>query len=216
MNKLDYLRDENWSGGFYELAIEYYPKGNDSSLLRAMTVVWNKPSVVGPWKDRETFMLQPSSIGKPYPNTLYGLLTLSNGHDAGCQMFTIREDAATGSDWLILGIPMGMLERVFHIVYPPADVSPSPENNAWMQELDRVLLELALTIYKTSPFNLAIIGHEVSGEAYQNGLTAEVFDVVSQYASFVLPFDVGQSLNREGETIVSFPELLWFPRKYAH
>ncbi len=155
---------ENWLGSFYELAIEYAPYGDDERLLHAQRALWSAPSLDGPYEftfepsDQPLRLMSlPTSIGPTDVYSLHGVLHLSRGRSLGVKSVTIREEDR--SDWLVFCVPLGMLELVYpHIEYPLKRAA-----NPWMDEVDQVLLEIAESVYAAEPFDLALMGEEVSG-----------------------------------------------------
>ncbi|AMO85406.1 hypothetical protein ABHM95_07095 [Solibacillus isronensis] len=66
------------------------------------------------------------------------------------------------SDWLDIAIPEAIFEKIYHYKYPL-----TKELNPWLEQVDEVLIKLAEFIYKHSPFDLAMIGEEISGYTNQ-------------------------------------------------
>jgi len=70
MDQREYIRRSNWHGSCYELAMEFYPTGNDDRLLAALLALWSGPAVHGPlespysWPEEETTLLSmpPASV----------------------------------------------------------------------------------------------------------------------------------------------------------
>lgn len=78
----------------------------------------------------------------------------------------IREDADDGSDWVDICIPEGMLEQVYPVNYASWTMTANP----WLQEVDALLVDVATRLYEAVPFQLGIIGPDVSGIAYNRSL----------------------------------------------
>ena len=206
MKRSDYIAPENWYGSFYELAIEYVPQGDDERLRKAIAALWDMPSLVGPWRERQQFGQSPSRTdGLEFDESsrLYGVLELSNHQSLGCLSVTVREDSGPDcSDWLDFCIPTGMLELVFHVSYPLHS-----EENPWMQRIDTFLLSLAERVYQASPFELANIGEEVSGRPRRCELTESLLSL----GGILLPLEFAKQFEAN-TTAVALPSgLRWFP-----
>lgn len=65
-------------------------------------------------------------------------------------------------------IPTGMLEREYLVQYPLI-----PQNNSFLIELEKTVSELANKVYSIFPFDMALVGEEVSGMLYFDSLTKE-------------------------------------------
>jgi hypothetical protein len=201
----DYLNRDNWLGAYYELAIEYYPKGNDEQLLKALRTMWNMPIFSGPWNERADFQGPveiPASLDFDYPPTLYGVITLPGNRDIGCLTVIVRESADDASDWLDLCIPEGMLELVYPVKYPLLR-----KDNPYLDEVDRVLLEVAEATYRVSPFNLALMGGEASGLFYEKTISAEWLTP----GGFIIPPSLFERLNADLKPEVLSTGLRWLP-----
>jgi hypothetical protein len=85
-----------------------------------------------------------------------------------CLTIPIREEE--GPDWLTLGVPMGSLSRVASVgAYPFKDeVDPS-----WRLLMHSWLREVAQSVFEAVPFQLGLIEHEVSGDAYSDTIRRE-------------------------------------------
>ena len=94
-----------------------------------------------------------------------------------------------------------MLESMYPVEYPLA-------YNAWIDPLDRLLVEIAEMVYRTVPFDLAVIGEEAAAfEDVGPALTAER---LAQGGYLVSPRLADQlKPARVPETCRS--GLLWFP-----
>jgi hypothetical protein len=97
---------------------------------------------------------------------LYGVATLPNGRRVACGTYAVREDE--GPDWLSLYIPMGALSTAYEVgSYPFGTEGSSSE---WRRPLDARLVEIGRAIFSETRFGLALIGHEVSGDLYFDGI----------------------------------------------
>jgi hypothetical protein len=166
MNRDFFTRKENWFGSFYELAIELQTSHDDVYLEKALAALWKHPYLIGPWVDIKKFGLSPDVIRVSNFNDgtenfsflrLYGVLSLPElGEQIGCLSIVVRE--TDGSDWLDFCVPTGMLESILPVEHPlPTD------NYPLVKVVDQYFLQMADMIYKQTPYDLALIGNEVSG-----------------------------------------------------
>jgi len=158
MDRTQYLNKKNWQGSCYELAIEYFPGGNDVRLLNAVNAIWNERALSGPWLSQDGFLgtdRMPESLDDV--THLYGLLKLSKEHAVGC--YTITHRQTDDSDWLKFCIPLTMLSLTYPVEYPLYRL-----DNPWLDEIAQVFIRLAQLVYDYYPFNLAIVGEDISGE----------------------------------------------------
>jgi hypothetical protein len=168
MNRADFLERENWHGSYYELAMEFVPRSDDTRLLAAIRALWSAPDLRGPWRKREDFGKEsrlPAALEADGSNHLYGVLQLTDGSELGCLSMTVRE--ADGADWLDFCVPTGMLRRA-----QPVQSPVTRRANPWLMALDERFVALAERIYAVAPFALAAIGEEVSGEWRAATITA--------------------------------------------
>jgi hypothetical protein len=168
---MQYFTDTNvWLGGFYELAIEVGPRSNER-LFAALTAVWSNPNLDGvyldddtePWQQtRQTITAESLRV-----DHLHGLARLPNEATIACGTCLIRED--DGPDWLILYLPMGALGAAYSVGGYPFE--PSAETSRpWREILDAWLAGIGVAVYNRVQYRLALIGFEVSGEAYADEL----------------------------------------------
>ena len=158
MSKL-FTAADTWNGGFYELAIELGPR-SDERLLAALQAIWRCDGLDGCYKDST---VEPSDQPRLPPDLeghLLGTATVPGGQQAACGTFIVRED--NGSDWLGFYLPMGALETVYNVgAFPFYD---DTFNHVWREPLDTWLVQIAKSVFSVTPFSLALLGHEVSGE----------------------------------------------------
>ena len=81
--------------------------------------------------------------------------------------------------------------------------------NPWLSEIDHVFITIAEKIYALSPFNLAIIGEEVSG--YRHAQTITVGDLVR--GGYLVPPVLVQHLRPHVSYGFLPSGLCWFPDK---
>lgn len=160
--------NENWSGGYYELAIALGPKaepGSTDRLRQALTALWSHQGLVGCYLDRT---IEPSTQERHQPvlmeaAPLYGLAHVPRGATVVCACYVMRENEGRALDWLGLGLPLGALARIDARVggYPFGDEATSL---AWRLELDRWLATVAERVAAATSFEFGVIGHEVFGD----------------------------------------------------
>jgi hypothetical protein len=171
-----------WYGGFYELAIEL-GEPSDERLLDALKALWQHPSLEGCYLDSDK---EPNEQKRVTPSKelldrmhVYGLALLPDGHRVACGSCLIRED--DGSDWLDFYLPTGALSDAYEIGGYPYDY-PFDEadvaHREWQIPVDEWLKSIGEYVYSIVPYRLALIGFEVSGEAYaseiaEKGVPAE-------------------------------------------
>jgi len=209
MNHSAFADRENWRGTFYELFVEYHPAGNDARLLTAIQALWDAPLLYGPLAGPDSApdrVLQPvplpASLGTELGdlNRLYGVLALPEHPPLGCLSLTVREEQ--GSDWLDFCLPTGMLAVAFPVAYPLL-----AQANPWLTEINRVLLTLADAVHAAQPFELALIGEEVSGQVYARDITAA--DVAG--GGYLIPPSLVQRLRPDVPSVTLPSGLRWFP-----
>lgn len=206
MNRNEFLNIENWYGSYYELAIEYHPKGNNKTLIDAINAIWQLTELTGPWREKEMFGEKPQKIElvDQGTNDLFGLVTFKGVRPIGCCNFTIRESFADGADWLCFSVPTSMLELAFDVKYPLFD-----DENPWLKSIDRFFLKCAKTINDVSPFYLAIIGEDASGYTTSNEITPEI----ASRGGFILSEHILNSWDTKVNFETLSENLLWIPFK---
>ena len=203
MQKEAFLAQENWYGSHYELAIEYYPAANNQSLLKAIQAIWQFPRLSGPWFEKTSFGGPPDMLQTLESEgglVLYGLLEVDKSQQIGCLISMVREQ--DGSDWLDFCIPTGMLELAFNVIYPLL-----VDDNPWIPRVDQILLDIAETVYQSSPFNLAIIGEEVSGYVTANDITRDDLE----RGGYIVPQELLRRLKPDRPSVTLNDNLQWFP-----
>ena len=76
----------------------------------------------------------------------------------------MREDES-GIDWLDFYIPLGALETIYEVAYPY-----DKSWRVWAQPLDHWFADIGRWIHQEVPFQLGLIGEEVSGFTYASEL----------------------------------------------
>lgn len=159
---------ELWYGSYYEIAMEFYPKGDVDRIISALKVLLNDLRVDCQWADQEftEYKHIPNEIDEDTFTSFFGTIRLNDGNDIGCHIVIIRE--LDRSNWLDICIPSGMLEESHGLKYPIEH-----KNNKFLYDIDNLFIDLARKIYNVAQFDLATIGEEVSGINYITNLTKE-------------------------------------------
>ncbi|MCM3387139.1 hypothetical protein M3649_03205 [Ureibacillus chungkukjangi] len=88
------------------------------------------------------------------------------------------------SDWLDISIPLAFLKEKYQFVYPIVKRTPELAN------IDELFIKLTEIIYKKSPFELAMLGEEVSGFITKKTITKDSLDRIT----CILPIELQQEL----------------------
>jgi len=190
----DYLRDyfdrarsnrawfegrENWSGLYVELAVDL-GRADDSRMCEAFAAAWSSPRMYGPLQPIHTTgsrnLPRPPLDPDASPHT-YGIFRApSASREIGCEVLAVRDGQ---SDWLDVALPTGMLGLAYSVREPLDQTA-----NSWLPGIFRALADVANTIYERVPFEMALIGEEVSGLWYADSdvegrpvITREVVEV---------------------------------------
>ncbi|MFD6211461.1 hypothetical protein [Peribacillus sp. NPDC060253] len=182
---------ENWIGGFYELSIEYHPFGDNKRVNEALTALSKSNFFSEIWEDKKEY--QKNSVSLPFNieensvNQFYGILYLPNSNELPCVITVTRVNGE--SDCLEIAIPQAALELKYKYKYPLII-----ELNPWLKKIDELYTKLAETIYCHAPFDLAMLGEEISGYTNQEDITYEVM----QNMTFILPSRLQERLGLQG------------------
>jgi hypothetical protein len=176
MNKDFYVEQDNWSGSYYELAIELQTSHDNVRLESALQALWSHPNLSGHWLSKENYGQAPDvfNVADEFHDTdkssfihVYGVCSIPEiDKRVGCLSIIVREKE--GSDWLDFCFPIGMLESAFSVKYPL-----ETEEYPWSTVLDKYLLQMADMIYQQVPYDLAFIGDEVSGLVNKASIISE-------------------------------------------
>jgi hypothetical protein len=166
--------DANWTGGFYELALELGPK-DDARLEQALLAVWRDACVSGCFVPEyragaaglprrlvghSAVELSLNSLARY--GRLDGVVRLPRGADVVCAAVAMRDDLA---DWLSLCLPTGALARTdARIGAYPFGPNGGRKSLAWRRAIDDWLAGVAVGLFPEIPFRLGLIGCEASGE----------------------------------------------------
>jgi hypothetical protein len=185
---------DNWTGGFYELAIELGPR-HDGRLDQAVRALWEAADVDGCFAPSDG----PTNLFSHAPAELSGASLEQHGHLRGTVQppgfarlvagsVVVRFDGA--EDWLTLYVPIGALSiadpRVDSFPFGPAGENVSLQ---WRRGLDDWLAEAGRAVYARVPFRRAAIGYEtLDSEQFDQWLEAPADD---RMCAFLIPSDAG-------------------------
>jgi hypothetical protein len=159
--------EENWTGGFYELAFELGPT-DDARLEQGLLSLWREASVEGCFAE----VTHQPALHAPAPLTLdsliahghlRGVVRLPDEHDIACGVVAVRFE--NGADWLSFYLPLGALTRTDPAVggYPFGDDSGEAAL-IWRRPIDDWLADVATRVFDEVPFLLGLVGMEALGE----------------------------------------------------
>ena len=180
LDPTDFLDDENWRGGYYELAIdlgERTDSESDARIVAALKSMWSDPTLEGCYLDRWHSRSEqprvpavPIDVQEPVP--LYGVATLPDGPRVVCVSHVIREIGAdvTPHDWLDLCLPTGALGRVDDRIggYPFGE----DQSLEWRAPIDAWFFRIAANVFEAAGLRVALMGFEVSGNPAADDLKA--------------------------------------------
>lgn len=159
---MGFSRDD-WAGSFYDLSIDLGKDEGRDRIVKAVQAVFRSPAVSGPWSSREDVCLPerrlpaPTCIPSDDIPSYTATVTLPAGQVVGVVVCTVICKETSSLD---ICIPLGMLARVFPLVYP-LDLA----TDHWLAQVDEALIELAEAVHTEVPFDLALIGEEAAGYA---------------------------------------------------
>ncbi len=168
-----FTADHAWSGGFYELALEFGPPSDDR-LRAALATLWRHPDFEGCYLDRDREpddqpRMPPDKI--EYGSHLYGVARLPNGLRVACGSCPIRE-MDDGPNWLDFYLPMDSLATAYPAgAFPFGTEADWP--GPWRYEVEDWLAEVGLSVARAAKFELGTIGFEVAGEASAADVNAQ-------------------------------------------
>jgi hypothetical protein len=165
--------DENWTGGFYELALQLGPR-DDVRLASALGSGWAAAAVDGCWEhgsrragrwSHRSVELGVAALER-YGH-LHGVVMLPTGERTSWGAVAIREEA--GDDWLDFYLPLGALTNAVSTVggYP---FESETKSLGWRLPIDDWFVKIARSVFLVAPFRLGLVGFEVSGMADGNDL----------------------------------------------
>jgi hypothetical protein len=145
------FRDEDWRGSYYQLAIELSPQPDDARLTSALeTLSASIDRCPAPEESDEEL----HAVETDFIRSIYGSINLPEVNRLGVRALVLREKE--GSDFLDLCVPTGMMERAGYRMEDPL-------SEGFLAALDRSFLRIAEKVCESAPFDLALLGEEVSG-----------------------------------------------------
>jgi hypothetical protein len=152
---------EVWTGGFYELALEY-DSGVTNGLVNGLQQLWQLEGLEGCYLDRERdpseqprFEFEPSLLASGH---LLGVATLPGGSRIACGTCCVQEPA--GSDWLVFYSPMSALGHAYPVGGFPFDRA---NHESWRTSVDVWLADIGRRVFREAPFRIGLVGFETSG-----------------------------------------------------
>jgi len=186
--------EDNWTGGFYELAIEVGPT-SDARLEETLTALWRLAGIQGTLAvtSRKPLRHGPAPLNLTSLDSaghLRGVIDLPVGHRSVCGVVAVREEMAGPaighSDWLALYVPLGALARIdARIAGFPFDIESGSASLSWRRSLDEWLAGIGRSVYGEVPFCLALVGFEALGDVHADDLGSGVPHV--RQHGFLLP-----------------------------
>jgi hypothetical protein len=176
-----FLPPERWCGGWYELAIQIGPHGNDSALQKLLELIWSRPELSGPY-DNKNIEPEAQSIAAIVPEErhYYGYLQLHHQRLA-CGTYVVKENCEPGgSDWVLLYVPVQ--EAAWKLGGNGIGDDFSQPALAPLANYYRAIADVA---YQHHPFAMVLAGWEVSGTAYAESIDADTLE--KQYMAIGLP-----------------------------
>jgi hypothetical protein len=154
INRLFTMPDA-WAGGSHGLALVLGQCG-DASLAAAREAVWLFPDLDGCWLRNN---VEPASQKRVTPGgvalktALHGIARIPGAGPVACSTSVCREE--DGGGWLHIYLPFGSLETVMPLGEYPFD---DGGDLAWRDALDGWLGRIAEHVFRTVPFELALVG----------------------------------------------------------
>lgn len=193
-DELAFTSEDAWSGGAFEVLF-YFDGASSAAPDLALKVLWNLPTLVGCWHDRdveptEPERVAPGSVECESAQKLYGIVTLPGRMRVACSSWHFRDE---NGSWLYFGIPMGSLGRAFPVgAYPFDDGTPTD----WILPMSEWLQEIAASVFAEVRFAAGAIGW----------LSDNDLDCVLAATEGVIPSQrwIG-ILKREGESLKWYP-----------
>jgi hypothetical protein len=163
---------ERWYGGWYELAIQVGPHGNDAALRALLELIWNRPELTGPYASQKTEPdAQPIAAIAPDARHYYGCLQLAHKRLA-CGTYVVQEDCEPGgSDWVLLYVPVQEAEWKLGGNGIGDDFSRPA-----LAPLADYYATVADMAYREYPFAMALAGWEVSGSTSAESIGADLIE----------------------------------------
>lgn len=181
---VDLHDDALWVGGYYELAIEL-GEHDDRRLDQALRALWRAAAVEGCWgvtgRRPSSYAVAQCTLSelRQY-GQLAGVVRLPKGQRAVCAV-AMRERSVAA--WVTFFIPVGALERA----EPRSAAFPfrGGDSLLWRRPLDRWLADIGRRVFQVAPFQLGLIGHDVTGLSSASALNGEPPE--ERWAGYLIP-----------------------------
>ncbi|MFF8675315.1 hypothetical protein [Streptomyces sp. NPDC015242] len=149
----------NWSGGYYELAIEV-GSCDDAEIQAVLSALWSAADVHGCFglRDREPEEQDPvpCTVGSLAEfGHLLGQVRLPTGETVVCGCVAVR-GGDESSDWLDFYVPAGALDRAGLAYWNGQPFFRSAVMDDWLATIGR-------ETFTRATFSLGVVGFEVSG-----------------------------------------------------
>ncbi|MEU4622636.1 hypothetical protein AB0G04_22040 [Actinoplanes sp. NPDC023801] len=160
---------ENWSGGYYELYLEFGAR-DDAVLGRAARALTRVAGIDGWYPDRHRDPAgqtprEPEAVALDEPGDLAGTVVVPGGHRVVCRLIPYRADGPLGADHLGLCLPLGALHRTDRRIGGfPFGPDGDERSLAWRTTLDEWLAGLGRAVFAEVPFTSAVIGFELDAD----------------------------------------------------
>jgi hypothetical protein len=148
-------------GGFYELAIQVCPSIDNAPIKLYTEFIWTLNNVSGPFDE------EFKSIKTDIENIQHRGLIKFETYDVPFMTYNIRETEPieTGFNWFDICFYTAAIEKVFGSEY-----QTWTENPKVPKQLTDFFESILKALYKIYPFELAMLGFEVSGQYYFDDL----------------------------------------------
>jgi hypothetical protein len=162
----DPTHEDNWHGGFYELAIKL-GAADDARLDAALVALWDAASLSQPFRRQSD---QPAEVSAEslLAGHLHSGATIPGLGSTLCAVIVVREETYDsgvtrfGADWLDLCLPLGALGNLDDRVgaYP---FDEGGNSKGWREPIEHWFATVASAVFEAVAFEHAITGDEVSG-----------------------------------------------------
>ena len=152
-----------WLGGFYELALKY-ESASDALLDKGLQRIWEFADLQGCYLRPD---IEPSHQPRIAPSLailkanghLRGIATIPHGKQVACGNCLVCEEQ--GPAWVSLYLPLGGLATVYEVGAYPFEQTVSCRS--WREPLEKWLAAVGEFVFSKVPFQLGLVGFEVSG-----------------------------------------------------
>ena len=166
----DLTREDNWTGGFYELSMQLGAH-DDARLDTALHALWAAAGLPRAFRRGASGSVPDGadvSAASLLAGPLRSIAAIPGLGSVVCAVFVVREESFEtgetryGADWLDLCLPLGALAHLDRRVgaYPFDDSSAS---RAWREPIERWFEDVARAVFGAVRFSSAVTGFEVSG-----------------------------------------------------